>query len=258
MKRLRIATIRAAFLSVAALLGTTAQSPVPFQKIVSVRGAESMSDGTTWAVALKANVMFETGLTLHLHSRTTDYAIALADVSFDRVIPGRTEWENASYGAAPIFVALPPHTELVAAYPQTPTQTVSTSCTSLSDEDKRSLPELRNAFAGSPAAVTSGIVSTPDPMDCNEPFRDVSMLSAAMPKFPEQAREAGETGSAWVKVILTETGAVESVSVYRSSGSKSLDAATMEAARTSTYRPEVRACKAVPGSYLFRADFTGQ
>jgi hypothetical protein len=35
-----------------------------------------------------------------------------------------------------------------------------------------------------------------------------------------------------------------------------MDAAALAAARRSTYAPAMRDCKAVPGTYLFRADFS--
>jgi TonB family protein len=58
-----------------------------------------------------------------------------------------------------------------------------------------------------------------------------------------------------VRVDLTQTGAVRAVSIARSTGDPALDAAALEAARRSTYAPEVTDCAPQPGSYLFRVEF---
>jgi len=58
-----------------------------------------------------------------------------------------------------------------------------------------------------------------------------------------------------VRVRLDETGAVTEVSVYKSSDNLDLNHAVIEAARRSTYSPEIEDCRPVRGTYLFRADF---
>ena len=56
-------------------------------------------------------------------------------------------------------------------------------------------------------------------------------------------------------VDISATGAVTNVKLTKSSGDVDIDNAALEAARKSTYQPKIVACKAVPGTYVFRADF---
>jgi TonB family protein len=71
----------------------------------------------------------------------------------------------------------------------------------------------------------------------------------------EVSRNAG--AHADIRVDLSETGAVIAATVAVSSGDTRLDEAARLAALHTTYAPEIRNCKAEPGSYLFRVDFTG-
>jgi protein TonB len=99
----------------------------------------------------------------------------------------------------------------------------------------------------------------PDPTEtprpaCSQPDVEAKAVDTVNAEMPEGA--AGATGTAQVLVRLRSSGAVDGVSIYRSTGNAFLDRAALVAARQSTYAPEIRACEAVGGSYLFTVDFT--
>jgi len=58
-------------------------------------------------------------------------------------------------------------------------------------------------------------------------------------------------------VTLDETGNVVSATIYKSAGNAALDQAAIKAARATSYVPEIVNCVKTAGSYIFRADFTG-
>jgi TonB family protein len=91
---------------------------------------------------------------------------------------------------------------------------------------------------------------------CSEPDAEAKTLVAISPD--QTASEcAGETNAtAMIEVDLDESGRVTGVSVYASTGSLELDRAALDAARESTYAPEMRDCQPVAGSYLFKVEFS--
>jgi len=90
---------------------------------------------------------------------------------------------------------------------------------------------------------------------CSDPNAEAKTLVAVAPDATSSAYDTGANVTALIKVDLDATGRVTGVSVYRSSGTLELDRAALEAARESTYAPELRDCQAVPGSYLFKVEF---
>jgi TonB family protein len=58
-----------------------------------------------------------------------------------------------------------------------------------------------------------------------------------------------------IAISLSDTGIVQSTSIQQSSNNGALDRAAIEAARTSTYAPEVANCVVVPGTYIYHAEF---
>jgi protein TonB len=84
---------------------------------------------------------------------------------------------------------------------------------------------------------------------------DAMLTRTVQPKYPENAREQGATGTVQVKVSLNPSGGVISTSIYKSSGNAELDQAALAAAHESTYNPEIEDCQPVAGTYLFRAGF---
>jgi TonB family protein len=98
---------------------------------------------------------------------------------------------------------------------------------------------------------------TPKP-ECANPNADASIKGTAVePDYPDIARQQGATGTTQVKVTLDATGNVVGAEVYKSAGNPALDRAAVAAARETSYVPEIVNCVKTAGSYLFRADFTG-
>ncbi len=100
-----------------------------------------------------------------------------------------------------------------------------------------------------------GPAITPGPA-CSEPNVEAKTLVAVSPEQSSSAFGVASDVTAMIRVDLDATGRVTGVSVYRSSGSPELNNAALDAARASTYAPEVRDCRAVPGSYLFKVEFS--
>jgi len=94
------------------------------------------------------------------------------------------------------------------------------------------------------------------PFDCKVPHRDALATHLIEPEYPGHARGLGQGGTAVIKVSLSATGAVRSVSMYKSSGFEELDQAGLAAAAAATYTPEVVNCFTVDGTYLWRAEWT--
>jgi protein TonB len=78
------------------------------------------------------------------------------------------------------------------------------------------------------------------------------------PEEPPLAQEQGAVGTVAVQVDLSSTGAVVSASISSSSGNKLLDDAALQAAKQTSYAPQIKDCQKVAGSYLFRVRFTAQ
>ena len=93
---------------------------------------------------------------------------------------------------------------------------------------------------------------------CAQPHVDATVIKPVEPDYPDIARQQGATGTVHVKVTLSTGGDVTAASVYKSSGNPALDEAAVKAAQGSSYSPEIDNCQPIAGSYLFRADFTGQ
>lgn len=91
---------------------------------------------------------------------------------------------------------------------------------------------------------------------CNDPNVEAKTINAVSPERTTTGFSADTNATAMIKVDLDASGRVTGVSVYASTGSMELDRAALDAARQSTYAPEMRNCQAVPGSYLFKVEFS--
>jgi TonB family protein len=91
---------------------------------------------------------------------------------------------------------------------------------------------------------------------CSDPSAEAKTLVAIAPDAASADVTAGANVTAMIKVDLDESGRVLGVSVYASTGSFELDRAALSAARESTYAPEMRDCRPVAGSYLFKVEFS--
>lgn len=94
--------------------------------------------------------------------------------------------------------------------------------------------------------------------NCAVPNVGATTSRAAEPDYPESARESGTTGEVEVLVSLSAAGVPTAAVINKSSGNAALDAAAIRAARESFYLPEIVACQAVNGTYLFLASFTAK
>lgn len=126
-----------------------------------------------------------------------------------------------------------------------------------------SLPTGEPNAPGNPGSTGSGgVISQPaTPTDapgpaCSDPNVEARTISAVSPDQTASGFTADTNATAMIKVDLDANGSVTGVSVYASTGSLELDRAAMEAARESTYAPETRDCRPVPGSYLFKVQFS--
>jgi len=105
---------------------------------------------------------------------------------------------------------------------------------------------------GQPAAPPAEV---PGPA-CSNPNVEAKTVVAVAPERTTDDFSAGTNSTAMIKVDLDANGRVTGASVYASTGSLELDRAALDAARASTYAPEMRDCQAVPGSYLFKVEFS--
>lgn len=110
--------------------------------------------------------------------------------------------------------------------------------------------------------TTGGVIGQPElPAGppgpaCSDPNVEAKTLVTISPDAPSSAYGSNSDVTAMIKVDLDASGRVMGVSVYRSTGALELDQAALQAARQSTYAPEMRDCQAVPGSYLFKVEFS--
>ena len=81
------------------------------------------------------------------------------------------------------------------------------------------------------------------------------VVKTVPPKYPPDAARAGVSGTVVLIITVTATGAVESILVERSSGSRSLDTAAIDAANEWTYAPSIEHGKAVRGRVRVPVDF---
>jgi len=87
-----------------------------------------------------------------------------------------------------------------------------------------------------------------------------SATSIAPPEIPEivdQMRPGyhGILGSSSVKVVLSETGSVQSVALLESADNRMLDLAALAVVRGAKYRPEMQDCRPVAGASRITVDF---
>ena len=111
------------------------------------------------------------------------------------------------------------------------TSTDSVTTDSLSQDSTRNLEDTAQTYAG------------PEIIDFHQPL------------YPDSAREAGITGTAWVKVLINESGSIVDVVVDTSSGSTSLDSAAVEAIYKSRFKPAELNGKPVTDTLTFPVEF---
>ncbi|NBV48244.1 MAG: energy transducer TonB [Verrucomicrobia bacterium] len=110
--------------------------------------------------------------------------------------------------------------------------------------------EIPTATTPAPAAAPAPIVpATPAeprgvavaaPAPVAEVFVPPAFRVRQEPAYPERARRAGVAGVVGVRIALAADGSVRAVELTASSGSRLLDEAALEAARSSTFEPATR------------------
>jgi TonB family protein len=88
---------------------------------------------------------------------------------------------------------------------------------------------------------------------CAQPATTIKSAPVEMPLFAGLYHLTGITD---VQVDLDRDGNVLGTWVRKTSGASQLDNAALLAARNSTFRPEIRDCVPVGGSYLYIVDFS--
>jgi TonB family protein len=107
------------------------------------------------------------------------------------------------------------------------------------------------------AAMLSLVVAqaaSPSPM-APACLAGVHLLKA---EYPTDFEPPGERGALAATVVVTvgPDGKVEKASIFKSSGDFSFDMASIRAAKSSTYTPELVDCKPIEGTYLFKTSLT--
>ncbi|MFY9737976.1 MAG: M56 family metallopeptidase [Candidatus Cybelea sp.] len=87
---------------------------------------------------------------------------------------------------------------------------------------------------------------------CAKPNVDALVTEPAQPQTPHGLKAGG---TVILAVTIAPNGSVTHLSLRKSSGNAQIDRSAAEAALHSKYSPKLVNCKAVTGSYLFRADF---
>jgi hypothetical protein len=96
--------------------------------------------------------------------------------------------------------------------------------------------------------------AAPSPAASGECSHEADVLN---PQIPDAQPGVGSPDLfAIVAVKLAPDASVESVKVFRSSGSLSFDEASLRAAHRSTYKPKVVDCKPVESVYYFKTSMT--
>jgi bla regulator protein BlaR1 len=97
---------------------------------------------------------------------------------------------------------------------------------------------------------------TPKGLAATNCFSEPEVINPVRPDVSESAVKAHPKASVIVAVTVAADGHVSDLKLFKSSGDETIDTAVARAAEHSTYKPEIRNCKAVSGGqYLFRADF---
>lgn len=90
---------------------------------------------------------------------------------------------------------------------------------------------------------------------CAVPTADAKLLTAEPIERPRLAEIEHESGTAVVRIDLSENGAPQRATIVRSTGYIVLDQAAQAAALHQKYSAERRNCDAVAGSYLVSVEY---
>ena len=82
-----------------------------------------------------------------------------------------------------------------------------------------------------------------------------TFINQAAPEYPPEAKMEGIEGTTTIKALIGKNGKAEKVEVAKSSGSKMLDDAAVEAAKQSTFSPGTQDGKPVAAWVAYTVNF---
>jgi TonB family protein len=101
----------------------------------------------------------------------------------------------------------------------------------------------------------SPVAAAPSHPSCTAPHETARIVRAETADYPALARLEGLTGTATIRVDLSETGTVQGASVVKSAGSAILDRAAVQTAKSLAYAPETKSCEPISGSYAVQVEY---
>ncbi len=148
--------------------------------------------------------------------------------------PGRGKQTAAA--AAPAAPARPSIRETAAAARHETVATVAAAAIAEAVSDASAgapaaLPAAGAPAGGSGAPVAAGVAEAPKTIAAPR------LLAKTEPEYPEEARRAGAEGTVSVRIEIKENGQPGEITIARSSGRPSFDAAAIEAVRTWRFVP---------------------
>jgi TonB family protein len=94
-----------------------------------------------------------------------------------------------------------------------------------------------------------------DPLDSTHVDRLPRFVKLVLPPYPPMAQQIGLEGTAWVRVSIDESGEAHNAQVYESSGTQSLDDATVHSANKCRYLPARYHGRNVAVRVIYAVDF---
>jgi TonB family protein len=171
---------------------------------------------------------------------------------------GQAEFVSIEHRPATIAVTrLPPP-------PPRPKRTPSPQAPSSAPPRERkglAAPPGASSGAASVAQTPAAASPTPSPAAvanaaCTQPNAAAAVASSpSPPDITPEARTAGTSGVAMVKVQLDPAGQVTNAGVMQSTGNSSLDLVAVTMARDVHYTPALHDCKPVAGEYTYSVKF---
>ncbi len=226
------------------------------------------TNGKYYLAVFQALAPLRAPIDLTLYSKSGVYGLTLPDVAVSKPISA----QNSRYRSLPAVIRNPGEDEFLGATAQ-PHPASGSSCpdenvlippvASLTDPDRHIDPDTDalEAQLASEAAnekdmlVPVAATNVPNPA-CSDPFEDASVDQLVKPVLTDEQRRDPALLPAAVRVELDADGSVTSVDLESSSGNRLVDAAVIEAARKTTYRPARFACQPEHSSHVVHVDFS--
>jgi TonB family protein len=101
----------------------------------------------------------------------------------------------------------------------------------------------------------SPVAAAPSHPTCTTAYEAAHIVHADTPDAPALAKLDRLTGTATIRVNLSETGRVLDASVMRSAGTPILDRAALQVAKSIVYAPETQSCEPRGGSYAVEIEY---